>query len=123
MWLRFVTSLDFLLKHVAVVLDGVIRAHRDERAVVGWPLRPVEDGHLIQVKVFHVTSRHSVLVVVVNVSVCEAEAPSNQFAVACLLHEFYTPNIDATAMLGTQKMLEGHVLADEFDQSGNSSDA
>lgn len=38
-------------------------------------------------------------------------------------HEFYTPNIDATAMLGTQKMLEGHVLADEFDQSGNSSDA
>ena len=38
-------------------------------------------------------------------------------------HEFYTPNIDATAMLGTQKMLEGHVLADEFDQSGNSSDS
>lgn len=38
-------------------------------------------------------------------------------------HEFYTPNIDATAMLGTQKMLDGHVLASEFDQSGNSSDA
>lgn len=38
-------------------------------------------------------------------------------------HEYYTPNIDATSMLGTQQMLEGHVLASEFDKSGNSSDA
>lgn len=38
-------------------------------------------------------------------------------------HEFYTPNIDATAQLGTEKMLEGHELAQEFDASGNSSDA
>lgn len=37
-------------------------------------------------------------------------------------HEYYTPNIDATSMLGTQQMLEGHVLASEFDKSGNSSD-
>lgn len=38
-------------------------------------------------------------------------------------HTFYTPNTDTEALLGTEKMLEGHVLADEFDQSGNSSDA
>lgn len=38
-------------------------------------------------------------------------------------HEYYTPNTDTSAMLGTQKMLEGHVLASEFDASGNSSDA
>lgn len=38
-------------------------------------------------------------------------------------HEFYTPNTDTSALLGTQKMLEGHVLAKEFDESGNSSDA
>jgi HK97 family phage portal protein len=36
-------------------------------------------------------------------------------------HEYYTPNTDTASMLGTQKMLEGHVEAEEFDESGNSS--
>lgn len=38
-------------------------------------------------------------------------------------HEYYTPNTDTKALMGTQNMLEGHVLAQEFDKSGNSSDA
>lgn len=38
-------------------------------------------------------------------------------------HEYYTPNTDTAAVLGTEKMLEGHELASEFDQSGNSADA
>lgn len=38
-------------------------------------------------------------------------------------HEYYTPNTDTAAVMGTQNMLEGHVLAEEFDSSGNSSDA
>lgn len=37
-------------------------------------------------------------------------------------HEYYTPNTDTTALLGTEKMLEGHELAQEFDASGNSAD-
>ena len=36
-------------------------------------------------------------------------------------HQYYTPNTDTAAMLGTQKMIEGHVLTEEFDASGNSS--
>lgn len=38
-------------------------------------------------------------------------------------HEYYTPNTDTKALMGTENMLEGHVLAEEFDKSGNSSDA
>lgn len=38
-------------------------------------------------------------------------------------HKYYTPNTDTAAMLGTEQMLEGHELASEFDQSGNSADA
>jgi len=37
-------------------------------------------------------------------------------------HEYYTPNTDTKALMGTQNMLEGHVLAQEFDASGNSAD-
>ena len=36
-------------------------------------------------------------------------------------HTYYTPNTDTEALLGTEKMLEGHVLTEEFDASGNSS--
>lgn len=35
--------------------------------------------------------------------------------------EFYTPNTDRKSLAGTKNMLEGHVLAEEFDASGNSS--
>jgi len=38
-------------------------------------------------------------------------------------HTFYTPNTDTQADLNTEKMLEGHVLEEEFKQDGNSSDA
>ena len=38
-------------------------------------------------------------------------------------HTYYTPNTDKQALAGTENMLEGHVLAEEFDASGNSSDA
>ena len=49
-------------------------------------------------------------------------------------HKYYTPNMDTEANIHdpdealaeeekTEKMLEGHVLAEEFDESGNSSDA
>lgn len=38
-------------------------------------------------------------------------------------HTFYTPNTDTQANLNTEKMLEGHVLEEEFKQDGNSSDA
>lgn len=37
-------------------------------------------------------------------------------------HTYYTPNTDTESLLGTQEMLKGHVLAQEFDASGNSSD-
>ena len=36
---------------------------------------------------------------------------------------YYTPNMDVQTSLETEEMLEGHVLASEFDESGNSSDA
>lgn len=38
-------------------------------------------------------------------------------------HTFYTPNTDTQVDLNTEKMLEGHVLEEEFKQDGNSSDA
>lgn len=38
-------------------------------------------------------------------------------------HTFYTPNTDTQADLNTEKMLEGHVLEEEFKQDGNSGDA
>ena len=45
-------------------------------------------------------------------------------------HKFYTPNMDTKANIHdvdaeeqkTEDMLEGHVLAEEFDASGNSAD-
>ena len=36
-------------------------------------------------------------------------------------HEYYTPNTDTKSLASTENMLEGHVLAEEFDASGNSS--
>lgn len=38
-------------------------------------------------------------------------------------HEYYTPNTDTTKQAEEENMLENHVLAEEFDASGNSSDA
>lgn len=38
-------------------------------------------------------------------------------------HEYYTPNTDTTKQAEEKNMLENHVLAEEFDDSGNSSDA
>lgn len=38
-------------------------------------------------------------------------------------HTYYSPNTDTMTEAKTEDMLEGHVLADEFDASGNSSDA
>ena len=38
-------------------------------------------------------------------------------------HQYYTPNTDTTKQAEEENMLENHVLAEEFDASGNSSDA
>ena len=35
-------------------------------------------------------------------------------------HTYYTPNTDTEAVMNTEKMLEGHVLTEEYDASGNS---
>ena len=38
-------------------------------------------------------------------------------------HKYYTPNTDTQTSLETEKMLEGHVMEEEFVADGNSSDA
>ena len=37
-------------------------------------------------------------------------------------HTYYTPNTDSKTTLEEDKMLEGHELAEEYDESGNSAE-